>query len=281
LFRYEVENKQLHQVIAQLRQVRKTSKGESDNAIAERDELRAQCTALQGEVAMLQDSLRAFTANDATVAQLREDMSQIAARLAATERTLESTRRSLAQREKECYDKDAELEVTRSDMLIARQDLERKIVEVANLQEAVSQIESEKNFAVSRYQRDLAERTSAFKMQAEQEKSRIEGELRRQLEEEHARRVQLEASTQEYELFYRKADMEFNKEKKKMQRTLENALAQLSNSQAQVIDRMLVANLIVSYFKRRRYAVVPTFPNALQTSDCLNSHSVTRMGLPD
>ena len=37
-----------------------------------------------------------------------------------------------------------------------------------------------------------------------------------------------------------------------MQRTLENALAQLNNSQQQVIDRMLVANLIVQYFKRRR-----------------------------
>jgi chromosome segregation ATPase len=205
---------------------------------------------------MLQESLRVFTANDATVAQLREDVSQIASRLSASERNLESTRRMLAQREQECYDKNAELEVTRSDMQIARQDLERKIMEVANLQEAVSQIESEKNFAVSRYQRDLAERTSTFKLQAEEEKSRIEGELRRQLEEERARRQQLEASTQEYELFYRKADMEFNKEKKKMQRTLENALQQLSNSQAQVIDRMLVANLIVSYFKRRRYTIL-------------------------
>lgn len=239
-------------MIAQLRQVRKASKGESDNALAERDELKTQCAALQAEVAALQESLRVFTANDVVVAQLRSEVGVLAAGLSTAERSLEIARRSLAQREKDCYDKDAELEVTRSDMLIARQELERRVVEVMNLQEAVSQVESEKTFAISRFQRDLAEKLDACKRAGEAEKAQIVAQLQAQLDEERERRSKLEGSTQDYELFYRKAEMDFAAEKRKMQRTLENALQQLNNSETQVIDRMLVANLIVSYFKRRR-----------------------------
>ena len=250
--RLEIENKQLHQVIAQLRQVRKNNKGESDNAMAERDELRTRCISLQEEVTFLQESLRSFTANDAAVAQLRSEMSALAASLTAAERNLDVTRRSLAQCEKESYDKDAEIEVTRSDMLIAQQELQRRILEVSNLQEALQQVESEKKFAISRFQKDLNEKIDACKLQAEQERSQLESQLRAELEEERMRRIKLESSSEDYELFYRKAEMEFNQEKKKMQRTLENALQQLNNSQAEVIDRMLVANLIVSYFQRRR-----------------------------
>jgi chromosome segregation ATPase len=249
----DTENKQLHQVIAQLRQVRKTSKGESDNAIAERDELRAQCAALQAEVSSLQEALRSRTVAEATVAQLRSEMGALAASLSTSERNLDAARRALAQREKECYDKDAELEVTRSDMLIARQELERRLVEVRNLQEAVSQVESEKAFVTSRFQRDLAEKIDACKRANEAERGQTVAQLQAELETERERRLKLEGSTQDYELFYRKAEMDFAQEKKKMQRTLEHALQQLNNSESQVIDRMLVANLIVSYFKRRRY----------------------------
>jgi len=239
-------------VIAQLRQVRKTSKGESDNAITERDELRTQCTGLQSEVATLQHQLRNFTANDEAVAALRGELSQATASPSASERTLESTRRTLAQLEKDSYDKSAELEVTRSDIMLIRQELDRRQIEVSNLKEAIHQVESERDFYVSRAQRELAEKVEAARQQSESDRTALQAQLMQQLEEERARRVKLEESAQDHELFHRKAELDFNKEKKKMQRTLENALAQLNNSQQQVIDRMLVANLIVQYFKRRR-----------------------------
>ena len=239
-------------MIAQLRQVRKTNKGESDNAITERDELRTQCTALQAEVGALQHQLRNFTANDETVAALRNEIGQVTGSLAASERALESTRRALAQLEKDSYDKNAELEVTRSDIMLIRQELDRRQIEVTNLKEAIHQVESERDFYVSRAQRELAEKVEAARLQSETDRTELQAQLVQQLEEERARRVKLEETAQDHELFHRKAELDFNKEKKKMQRTLENALAQLNNSQQQVIDRMLVANLIVQYFKRRR-----------------------------
>lgn len=252
VFRLETENKQLHQVIAQLRQVRKVNKGESDNAISERDELRNQCSALQSEVAALEQQLRHFTATSETVVQLQAELAQAHAALAATERNLETTRRAAAQLEKDCYDKDSELEVTRSDILLVRQELDRRLVEVSNLNEAIHQVETERAFTVTRLQKALAEKVEAARKIAESGQDQALSELRQLLEQERSRRIQLEEASQDHELFHRKAELDFNKEKKKMQRTLENALASLNNSQQQVIDRMLVANLIVSYFKRRR-----------------------------
>jgi len=254
--RIETENKQLHQVIAQLRQVRKTTKGESDNAITERDELRTHSINLQAEVNALQQQLRVFTETEETAAALRNELHQVTISLATSERSLESTRRALAQVEKELYDKSAELEVTRTDILLIRQELDRRHVEVSNLKEAIQQVESERDFYVSRAQRELVEKLKAAQEQAETERKELVAHLSQQLEGERAQRIKLEEARQDHELFHRKAELEFNQEKKKMQRTLENALSQLNNSQQQVIDRMLVANLIVSYFKRRRYVDV-------------------------
>ena len=53
-------------------------------------------------------------------------------------------------------------------------------------------------------------------------------------------------------LHRRKMELDLIAEKKKMQRTLEDALRGLKNSQEDVVDRTLIANLIVSYFQRKR-----------------------------
>ena len=54
-------------------------------------------------------------------------------------------------------------------------------------------------------------------------------------------------------LLRRKAELDMNAEKRRMQKTLEGAVAQLRNSQADVVDRTLISNLIISYFKRKRW----------------------------
>lgn len=69
---------------------------------------------------------------------------------------------------------------------------------------------------------------------------------------EHRQRVALEQMREDADLMRRKIEVEFNGEKRKMQQTLEVTIAQLNNSQRDVIDRTLVANLVVSYFKKRR-----------------------------
>ena len=51
-------------------------------------------------------------------------------------------------------------------------------------------------------------------------------------------------------LLRRKAQIDLNNEKKKMQKSLEGTLAQLRNNQADVVDRALIANLVASYFEK-------------------------------
>jgi hypothetical protein len=63
----------------------------------------------------------------------------------------------------------------------------------------------------------------------------------------------LEQQLSDEALKRRKFQYDMNMEKKRMQKTLEDALIQLKNSQEDVVDRTLISNLIVSYFQRKRY----------------------------
>jgi hypothetical protein len=74
--------------------------------------------------------------------------------------------------------------------------------------------------------------------------------------EENQRRLELEQSGQVADLIRRRLELEFNNEKKKMQSTLELTISQLNNSQKEVIDKSLIANLVVSYFKKKRLSLV-------------------------
>ena len=73
-----------------------------------------------------------------------------------------------------------------------------------------------------------------------------------ELQHERQRREYAEQVASDQELLRRKAEMDYNRERRKIQSTLETTLSQLSNSQQDVVDRALMANLICSYFQRRR-----------------------------
>ena len=203
--RLETENKQLHQVINQLRQVRKLNKGESDNAVSERDELKSLCAALQSEVTTLQHQVATLSANAQSVAYLKEELSSALVSLDAAEKSLEASRRQVAQLEKEAYDKESELEVTRSDILLIRQELEQRCVEVSNLKEAIHQVEAENSFGLSRFQRELAEKLEEVRRVSSLEKAELENRLSQQLQEQQLKCAKLEESNQDFELLHRKA----------------------------------------------------------------------------
>ena len=103
-----------------------------------------------------------------------------------------------------------------------------------------------------RHQKDLEVKCTFLRQEVENAfKGDLEG-LRKQVATEKTARQAAELHSSDQELYRRKAELEFNKEKKKLQQTLEKTLQQLNNSQQDVIDRKLMANLLVQYFKRRR-----------------------------
>ena len=93
--------------------------------------------------------------------------------------------------------------------------------------------------------------------------------------EENQRRLELEQSGQVADLIRRRLELEFNNEKKKMQSTLELTISQLNNSQKEVIDKSLIANLVVSYFKKKRLSLVNVYCRNTSTKQQASIYTCT------
>ncbi len=252
LRRLETENRQLHQVIAQLRQARKVTKGEEEGAMQERDELRLATSAQLAEIARLERVLSGNIATSESVTKLRGELSNALNKAVLLEQALEDAKRQLSTLESSYYHKEAQLDIATSDLLLARQDLEQRVQEVRNLVEALSQAQRESKGEAGRVERELVERSRQIQLSYDEKSRRVEAEWRQRLEGAEVALRAAEQQSEDHQLFRRKAELDCNAEKRRVQKTLEGALEQLNNSQQDVIDRTLVANLLVSYFKRRR-----------------------------
>lgn len=248
----ETENRQLHQVIAQLRQVRKTNKGEEENMQVERDELKAQNTNLLAEVARLDKLASASASNAEQIVKFRAELNAALNKALYLEQALDETKRQLATLEREHYNKESQLDIVSSDLMLVKQDLELSQLEVRNLKDAMSLIQVEQENESSRLQHQLEMRSKQLHAQFQQKEKDLLEDYTKKFQECMQRCQVAEQQMQDEQLFRRRAELDFNNEKKKVQKTLESALQQLNNTQQDVVDRMLISNLIVSYFKRRR-----------------------------
>ncbi len=248
----EAENRQLQVVIAQLRQVRKTNKGEEENLLGERDELRVQNAAQLSEIARLEKAVAVNAGSAEQVGKLRAELSGALNRALFLEQALDETKRLLAALEITSYQKQSQLDICTSDLLLLRQDLELRSTEVRNLMEALSQVQREKTTEVLRAQDELEGRTEQLRRELEVRFQLAEAEWQAKMDAADQGRLEAVQRSEDEQLFRRKAEMDFQQEKRKVQATLESALQQLNNSQQDVVDRTLIANLLVSYFKRRR-----------------------------
>lgn len=252
LFRLETENRQLHQVIAQLRQVRKTNKGEEENLLQERDDLRAQNVNLQAEVSRLDKLASSSATNADQLIKFRAELNAAMNKSLYLEQALDETKQQLATVERDLYNKESQLDIVSSDLMLAKQDLELSQLEVRNLKDAMSLIQVEQQNESSRLHHELEVRTKQLQSQYDHKQKELLQEYAQKYDECLQRCQVAEQQCQDEQLFRRRAELDFNNEKKKVQKTLESALQQLNNTQQDVVDRMLISNLIVSYFKRRR-----------------------------
>jgi chromosome segregation ATPase len=141
--RAETEAKQLHQIIGQLRQVRRAGKEEEDDAVSERNELRAKLQALSLDYDELS---RRLQENDEAFNRLQEleaSLASTTARCVELESLLEFTRRELQTAEKASYDRGIMADNASADALVAKRELQQKTVEVNNLRNALKAFEKE------------------------------------------------------------------------------------------------------------------------------------------
>jgi len=260
LHKAETESKQLHQVILQLRSVRRNNKEDLDGITTERDELKAKVQTLFQDLVNLKENLKNKTALVNDTQTLKSEHAHAISELKARSQSLEEALIQLASLEKECYDKDAALEALKADNLLTQQDLNIRTIELENLHAAIQQMQREKEVAIRRIHQDFECRLDKAR---EEERAMLltKDALWREKEAEfNSLRISMEQKCTDQSLLRRKAEIDFNAEKRRMQKTLEGALIQLRNatSNDDVVDRQLIANLIVSYLKRRRSVFIIT-----------------------
>jgi chromosome segregation ATPase len=168
------------------------------------------------------------------------------------ETKIQGLKQEISQLEKNAYDKSRELSTIRSDYALLQQDLDVRNQECANLKIALESLNKshmiECRQITDRYTKKVNELENSIRVKQEESNHQLQEDYNKL----NALKIELENKLSDEMLLRRKMEIEVNSEKRKMQKTLESALTQLQNSREDVVDRTLVANLIVSYFQRKR-----------------------------
>jgi hypothetical protein len=144
------------------------------------------------------------------------------------------------------------INTTKSDMNILQHDLKQRNIELNNLHIALGQLQKERDDIIKRIN---SEQDKKIQDIINNEKSNyliIEENYKKIIIEKDQNICLLKEKLEDESLLRLKADIEFNNEKKKMQKTLEIAVSQMRNTDDDVVDRALVTNLFVDYIKKRR-----------------------------
>jgi hypothetical protein len=137
-------------------------------------------------------------------------------------------------------------------MSILQHDLQQRNIELQNLHSALGQLQKERDNIIKRINSDQDKK---FQQMLDDEKIKFtiteENYKKEIISKDDANRL-LKEKLEDEILLRRKAEIEFNNEKKKMQKTIETAVSQMRNTADDVVDRVLVTNLFVDYIQKRR-----------------------------
>ena len=239
---------QLQVVIKQLQQKQKGSRDDIGAVTAERDALRQQVAELQGEAQELEKMSSQASKADA----LSSELEGVKRQRDRAEAALDDAKRRVGELEKANYDLGEAQQAGRSDSLLLQQEIDQRRLETENLRDALQQLKREHAAWKSRNQDEVERRMDALRKEHEAGLLEAEAAWRLKLGElEEAVRLGQQRE-QDEALLRRKAEIDLNVEKRKLKKTLDDALLQLRNSQEDVVDRTLIANLVVAYFARGR-----------------------------
>jgi uncharacterized protein (DUF3084 family) len=263
LHRMDYEQKQLHQVISQLRQTRKSSREDTDSLVNERDTLKKENELYCSESSTLKLSLAEKQQEAESLTRRVHDLSASFQQVSSELTRLQEENRSLYNRYDEkdsnckqlmktLFDADSKIELMSSDLAMIRQDFEFKNIEVQNL-----------NLAIEGLEKDFERRAASISADFESRLERLSKEHRNDVvakerlvmqQISNLQAVLTESKQREVDegLLRRKAEIEWANERRRLQTAIETAMNKLQNSSEDVVDRAVIANLIVSYFRKRK-----------------------------
>jgi chromosome segregation ATPase len=252
LYSAESEGRKLHQVISQLRNARKAQSGDEQSALQELVHLRNLTQTLTQENEALMTSLAEQEELAKLVPDLQNELAHLQREFSRIDVSLNETKRYLAIREKELYDANTAVNVAQSEQRILQQELDYRAQEIRNLKGAISDMESDYKHQLNILRSQAVEAEKGKEALTQTLAQQAENINQSKLHEMEQKYLKLKQDYDDQELMKRQFELEFNKEKKRMQGAVEEAVRQLQNSSQDVIDRPLIANLIVSYFQRKR-----------------------------
>lgn len=261
--RLEVENKQLHQVILQLRNVRKVSKEDVDSLQVERDELKRNCDLYKAENAQLSERLKSQEEAVHSASKLQEEITEFQGKILEYEEArhtgmlvIDEKKREIARLEKIIYDSQVANDVSAADIRMLNEDLTRKDMELQNLRHALERAESEQEQTKQILHNDFEKKLVAIESKCKTDMAESDALWEIKLKDVSAAVKITEQLLQDARILQRKAEVDLAAEKKRMQKTVEHAISQIRNTVDDVVDRALIANLLVSYFKRNRREII-------------------------
>lgn len=254
-YRSENENKQYQTVIAQLRSARKVNNQDIDSIIAERDELRRKVETHINETQRISRLLAQATEDVNKLQNYEKDHHQMQDSLKSLEMELTSEQQEKLHYQRIAFDKEMALDVLKTDNLILKKDLQQRELELSNLYSTITHFDKEKDIHQKKLQEEYEKQIEIYRKRMDEDVESIESTWKSKYHEQEQKLKEYEIKLQDESLLRRKAEIDFNNDRKRMQQTLHDAVDQLRNSQNDVVDRALVANLLVSYFQRKRYAL--------------------------
>lgn len=251
--RCEDESRQLHLVISQLRQSRKSAKDDNDASVNERNDMRTRIMELQSEVGQWQEKCRqdqeaVDTEHTRTLTEEAQRWKDVYERVSESQQQLKA---DLQRSKSENLDLRAVAEVGRSDMSVLKYDIQQRELEVGNLQSALQSLEDEKSVYEQRVAMKFEQSCKVQIATATQQSTLHMKQLQDSIDEMKEKCAALEDQLQLEGLLRRKLEVDFSKDKKKMEQSLETAVER--SSVGNVVDRTVLANFIVTYIQRNRY----------------------------
>jgi len=223
------------------------------------DDLKRQCECMKSEMERLkahaakqEQTLVSSSSHLEEINHLQDQILEYEEARQGGMKIIEENRREIARLQKDVYDKDVLIGNVNSDNAILKEDLANKELELEGLHSALSGVESEKEQIQEGLKIDFDHRISELDTKHRKEMVEIDKSWEQKLKQMEMKLFHNEQLLQDAIILQRKAELDLQSEKRKMQKTVEGAIAQLRNTQEDVVDRALVANLLVSYFNKKR-----------------------------
>jgi chromosome segregation ATPase len=244
----ETDNKNLQVVIGQLRNAGRTKTGEAESIQLELQQLKSLNNNLLKDAEEYKRLLKRFEKFDIIV----QERDQYQLKLQQLELQISDMKLHQALTEKDLYAKSTANDILQSELKMMKHDLDQRLEEVNNLQDAIQQMQSEHKYEINHFKSMIQEAHKQVNLEKLAEVLKEKEELVNQITDLDGQNKKLREQCEDQLLLRRQIELSFHQEKRKMQQSLEQVVAQMKNSTHDVIDRTLIANLIVSYFQRRR-----------------------------